>query len=144
MFRSVWDRIYSDLFGIGYVQIRLGLDMFRSVWDRIRSDPFGTGYIQIRLRSDMFQIRLGSDMFRSVWDRIHFVYTGPIRNWNGTVPYAITFIIGVSSRSDPYRIYQVPCEHKAYPYQFRTGSKRIRSRVNAALNLAMTCATFGG
>ena len=37
------------------------------------------------------------------------------------------------SRSDPYRIHQVPCKHKAYPYQFRSSSKRIRSRVNAAL-----------
>ena len=26
--------------------------------------------------------------------RIHFVYTGPILNWNGTVPHRITFIIG--------------------------------------------------
>ena len=30
--------------------------------------------------------------------------------------------------------HQVPCEHKAYPYQFGIlGSKRIRSRVKAAL-----------
>ena len=36
----------------------------------------------------------GSDMFRSVWDRIHSVYRGPVRTWNGTVPYGITFISG--------------------------------------------------
>ena len=36
------------------------------------------------------------------------------------------------SRFDPYRIHQVPCKHNAYRYQFRTDSKRIRSRVNAA------------
>ena len=75
-------------------------------------------------------------MFRSVWDRIHSVYTGPVLNWNGTVPHRITFVSGPilvpDSRSDPYRIHQVPCKHKAYPYQFRTVSKRIRSRVNAA------------
>ena len=66
--------------------------------------------------------------------RIHSVYTGPVRNWDGTVPYRVhkwTHLVP-DSRSDPYRIHQVPCEHKAYPYQFRTGSKQIRSRVNAA------------
>ena len=31
-------------------------------------------------------------MFRSVWYRIHSVYTGPVLNWNGTVPHRITFI----------------------------------------------------
>ena len=36
-------------------------------------------------------------------------------------------------RTDLERICQVPYKRKAYPYQFRTGSKRIRSRVNAAL-----------
>ena len=41
------------------------------------------------------------------------------------------------SRSDPYRIHQVPWKRKAYPYQFHTGSKRIRSLVNAALNNAL-------
>ena len=24
--------------------------------------------------------------------RIHSVYTGPVRDWNGTVPYGITFV----------------------------------------------------
>ena len=33
--------------------------------DPIRSDPFGTGSTMVR---------------------IHSVYTGPVRNWNGTVP----------------------------------------------------------
>ena len=36
-------------------------------------------------------------MFRSVCDRIHSVYTGPVRNWNGTVPYGITFKRGLIS-----------------------------------------------
>ena len=40
------------------------------------------------------------------------------------------------SRSDLYRIHQVPSKHKAYPYQFRTGSRWIRSRLNAAINVA--------
>ena len=42
-------------------------------WDRICSDPFGIG-----------STRVG----------IYSVYTGPFRNWNSTVPYGITFIIG--------------------------------------------------
>ena len=36
----------------------------------------------------------GSDMFRSVWDQIHSVYMEPVLNWNGMVPYRITFISG--------------------------------------------------
>ena len=51
-------------------------------------------------------------------------HIGHLHRWTHLVP---------NSRSDPYRIHQVPCKHKAYPYQFRTGFKRIRSRVNAAL-----------
>ena len=69
------------------------------------------------------QIRLGSDPL---------FYTGLVRNWNGTVPYRITFISGPDSRSEPYRIHQFPCKHKVYPYQFRNDSKRIRSHVNGA------------
>ena len=42
-------------------------------WDWICSDPFGIG---------------------STLLRIHFVYTGPVLNWNGTVPHRITFISG--------------------------------------------------
>ena len=42
--------------------------------DQICSDPFGIGSTMVR---------------------IHSVYTGPIRNWNGTVPYGITFISGL-------------------------------------------------
>ena len=85
----------------------------------------------------------GSDMFRSVWNRSHsgtdtlcLHGTGSklerygstkdhLNKWTHLVP---------DSRSDPYRIHQVPCKHKAYPDQFRTGSKRIRSRVNAAFS----------
>ena len=80
-------------------------------------------------------------MFKSVWDRIHYGTDpfclhgtgGPVRNWNGTVQYGITFISGPIwyQMEDP--IQKVPCKHKAYPYQLRTSSKRIRSRVNAAL-----------
>ena len=62
---------------------------------------------------------------------------GPVLNWNDTVRHRITFIkwthLVPDSRSDPYRIYQVQCKHKAYPYQFGTSSKRTRSSVNAAL-----------
>ena len=49
--------------------------MFKATFtrDRICSDPFGIG-------STMLQI--------------HSVYTGPVRNWNGTVPCGITFISG--------------------------------------------------
>ena len=66
----------------------------------------------------------GSDLLRSVWDgigstmvRIHSVYTAPVRNWNGTIPYGITLISGPIwyQTADP----------------IRTGS--TRSRVNARL-----------
>ena len=56
--------------------------------------------------------------------QIHSVYTGPVRNENGTVPYGSIrddlhkwIHLVPASRSDPYRIHQVPCKHKAYPYQ---------------------------
>ena len=85
----------------------------------------GIGYIQIYLgiRSTMH----GTDPLclhgtckkqerhGYIWDNLH--------NWTHLVP---------DSRSDPYCIHQVPCKNKAYPYQFRTGSRRIRSRVNTA------------
>ena len=84
----------------------------------------GIGYVQIRLGSDPLGRDLlclhgtGSKLERNgcIWDHLH--------KWTYLVP---------DSRSDPYRIHQVPCKHKAYSYQFRTGSKRIRSNVNAAL-----------
>ena len=40
-----------------------------------------------RICLDLFGI--GSTMVQ-----MHSVYTGPVRNWNGTVPYGITFISG--------------------------------------------------
>ena len=81
--------------------------MFRSVWDWIYS---GTDPLCLH--------GTGSELewYGSTWDHLH--------KWTHFVP---------DNRSDPYRIYQVPCEDKAYPYQFRTGSKWIRSRVNAPL-----------
>ena len=87
-----------------------------------------------------------SDIFRSVWDRVHYG-TDPLcshgtgkkqerysyiwnhlRKWNHLV---------LEGRSDPYRIHQVSCKHKAYPYQFRTCFERIRSCVNAALTFSL-------
>ena len=44
-----------------------------STRDRICSDPFGIGSTMVR---------------------IHSVYMGPVRNWNGTVPYGIPVISG--------------------------------------------------
>ena len=74
-------------------------------------------------------------MFRSVWDQIHYdidiicLYrTGS--NLNSMVPYGITFISGpiwyqradlIHTGSTKSHVF----EHKAYPYQFHTGSKRI-------------------
>ena len=85
----------------------------------------------------------GSYMFRSVWDQIHYGTdplclhgTGLNLERHGSIwdhLYKWTRYLVPDSRSDPYRIQQVPCKHKAYPYQFHTGSKRIRSRVNSAL-----------
>ena len=81
-------------------------------------------------------------MYRSVWDLMHYgmdplcldgtvmklerydSISDHLHNWTHLVP---------DSRSDPYRIHQVPYKHKAYSCQSRTGSKRMRSRVNAAL-----------
>ena len=81
------------------------------------------GYVPIRLGSDhygtdpLFLHGTGSklELYGSIWDRLD--------KWTHLVP---------DSRSDPYRIHQVPCKHKAFPYQFRIGSKRMRSDVNAA------------
>ena len=64
--------------------------------DRICSDPFGIG---------------------SALVRIHSVYTGPVLNWNGTVPHMIAFISG----SIWYQVADKIC----------TGS--TRSRVNTRL-----------
>ena len=90
---------------LGYVYT--GSDMFMSVWDRI---DYGTDPLYLH--------GTGSKLERSssIWDHLY--------EWTDLVP---------DSRSDRYRILQVPCKHKDYPYQFHTGSKRIRSRVNAAL-----------
>ena len=78
----------------------------------------GMGDVQIRLGSDPLCLHgTGSKLgqYVSTLDHLH--------KWTHLVP---------DSRSDPYRIHQVPCKHKAYPYQLRAGSKWIRSRVNAA------------
>ena len=45
---------------------------------------------------------MGWDMFRSIMVPIHSVYKRLVRNWNGTVPYGITFII---TFTDPF-----PCK----------------------------------
>ena len=84
----------------------------------------------------------GSDIFRSVWDRIHYGtdplclhVTGSKLGRYGSILDHIhkwTHLV-LDSRSYPYRIHQVPRKSKAYPYQFRTGFNRIRSRVNTAL-----------
>ena len=59
--------------------------------------------------------RFETGTVRSIWDHLH--------KRTHLVP---------ESRSDPYRIHHVPCEHTAYPHQFPTGSKQIRFRVNTA------------
>ena len=81
-----------------------GSDMFRFVWDRIRcgADPLCLYGTSSKL-----------EWYSSIWDHLH--------KWAHLVP---------DSRSDLCRIHQVPCKHKAYPYQSRTGSKRMRSGVN--------------
>ena len=73
---------------------------------------------------------MGSGKLRSIWDRIHYstmvrihpVDMGPVRNWNGTVPYGTTFITG----SIWYQI--------ADP--IRTGSTRSR------VNIRLICTNF--
>ena len=67
-------------------------------------------------------------MIRFVWDRIHsgtdplcLHGTGSGLEWYG---FTLDHLVP-DSRSDPYWIHKIPCKHKAYPYQFRTGSKRI-------------------
>ena len=88
----------------GYIYT--GSDMFRSVWDRTHcgTDPPCLHGTGSKL-----------ERYGSIWDHLH--------KWTHLVP---------DSRSDPYRVQQVPCKHKAYPYQFRISSKRIRSHLNAA------------
>ena len=58
----------------------------------------------------------------SVVVRIHSIYSGTVRNWNGTVSYEITFTSG-------------PIWHLVADL-IRTGS--IRSRVNAVLMFDLT------
>ena len=79
-------------------------------------------------------IYTGPDMFRSVWDRIHYDKdllclhgTGSKLERYGSIwdhLYKWTHLVS-DSRSDPYWIHQVSCEHMAYLYQFCIGSKRI-------------------
>ena len=100
-------------------------------------------YSKYLLQCDIGYVYTGSDMFRSICDRIHYgrdplclhgtglklerydSIRGNLHKWIHLVP---------DSRSYPYRIHQVLRRHKAYPYQFCTGSKRIRSHVNAAID----------
>ena len=82
----------------------------------ICSDPFGD---RIHLGTDPQCLHGTSSKLKrygSIWDHL--------QQWTHLVP---------DSRSDPYRIHQVPCKHKAYPYPSRTGSKRIQSRGNTVL-----------
>ena len=85
-------------------------------------------------------------MARFHLDRIHsgigspelcWAYKGTVPLWNDTVPNWITFTsefhLVPDRRSDLEWIYQVPYKRKAYPYQFRDGSKGIWSRANAVL-----------
>ena len=71
--------------------------------DRICSHPFGIGSTIVLIHS---VYRAGSELERygSIWDHL--------RKWSHLVR---------DSRSNPYRIHQVPCKYKAYPYYFRTG-----------------------
>ena len=82
-----------------------------SVWDRIHydTDPLCSQESRSKLKR-----------YGSIWDHLH--------KWTHLVP---------DSRSDPYWIHQVPCKHKAYSYQFRTGFKRMPSLVNAALMISV-------
>ena len=76
---------------------------FLNIFFRLRLH--GIGYAQIRLGSDPLCLHgIGSKLERygSIWDHLY--------KWTHLVP---------DSRSDPYRIQQVPCKHKSYPYQFR-------------------------
>ena len=54
-------------------------------WNWIHSDPFGIGFTMVL---------------------IHPAYTGPVRIWNGTVPYGISFVSGSVwyQMTDPIRI----------------------------------------
>ena len=83
--------------------------------------------------SNLGYVYTRSDTLRSVLDRIHSVYKGPVRNWNCTIPYGIALISGPiwCQIADPIRIGST--RSQAYPYQFRTCSKRIPFPVNAAL-----------
>ena len=64
--------------------------MFRFVWDRIH---YGTDPLCLHGTGSKLE------RYGSIWDRLD--------KWTHLVP---------DSRSDPYRIHQVPCKHKVYPY----------------------------
>ena len=91
-----------------------------AVWD-LRLGLQGIGYIQIRFGSD--PLWYGPLCLHGTGSNWNGSICGHLHKWTHLVP---------DNRSDSYRIHQVSGKHKAYPYQLRTGSKRIRSRVNPA------------
>ena len=99
-----WNRLFPKHYGQDYGCVCTGSDMFRSVWNRIRcgADP-------------LCLQRTGSkpERYSSIWDHLYKWYSSiwdHLHKWAHLVP---------DSRSDPYRIHQVPCKHKAYPYRFQ-------------------------
>ena len=108
--------------------------------------PYGSNDLSIDLSQETFEIGMlrdlgyfytGSDMFRSGWDRIYsgkdplcLHMTGSkLERYGSTQDHLHKWTHPVlESRSNRYRTH-----HNAYLYQFRTGSKWIRSCVNAAL-----------
>ena len=123
---------------VSFCRILNGLSNEISLFWRC-SSPLRIMYLSGFICTFLHYVCTGSDMFRSVCDQIDYgmdllFYRGPVRNvsvwdhlhkWTPLVP---------DSRSNPYRIHQVSCKHKAYPYQFCTDSKQIQFPVNIALD----------
>ena len=106
------------------IVVLIAAQEFKVMLRRFRLRLHWIGHVQIRLGSD--PLWSGFTLFTQDQFKI------------GTVRFHMGSPSKPDSRSDRYRIHQVLCKHKAYEYQFRASSKRIRSRVNAALDPVYT------
>ena len=95
--------------------------------------------LKVKVTVYLGYVYTGSDLFRSIWDWIHSCSllclhgtSSKQERYGSTKDHLHTWTHLVPDSRSSYQFYQVSCKHKTYQYKFRTGSKRIRSGVNAA------------
>ena len=93
--------------------VRVSMDETKATFtrDRICSDPFWISSLWYGSHETGSKL----ERYGSIWDHLH--------KWT-------------KGRSNPYRIHQFLCKQEAYPYQFRTGSKGIRSLCKYCVRVA--------